>query len=276
MNISIFTDELKNDDLAEALDTFRGWGLQWVDLRNRLFGKRLEALDAAELNRLRAMLDERGLKTACLESGLAKVHLPDADRRRRDAADLENLVRAADALDCRLVRSFFYWQPVKAAPEEAGTLHERADRMEQALAMFEPLARRARQAGLTLAFENCGVATWEVKAFIDKLGGPGLGMAWDVKNGWFSETEIIARDEAAYIRGNARLTRVVHVKGHGALPGTPDSIPYERVLAGLAAEGFGGAVSIETHNSKPEIDNVTFGRQILDHLRTCLPSGRVT
>lgn len=273
MFATVFTDELKIEDITEALDTLHAWGVEWVDLRKRIFGGTFYELDADGLKRLRTMLDERGMKVACLESSLAKAHLPDAAGQRRQAENLEGVIRAADALDCRLVRSFFYWQPRKDAPDEAGTLHERPDRLEQALTMFEPLAKRAGEAGLTLAFENCGVATWEVKAFIDALGGDNLDLAWDVFNGWNTEAELRERDDAAYIRDNARRTRLVHVKGAGALPGAPNSVPYDRVLPALAAEGFDGGVSIETHNSKPEVCDVTFTKQVLDHVRACLTSG---
>ncbi len=272
MKISIFTDEFKNDDIVEALDIIQSWDMQWVDFRNRIFGKPIHALDDAELKKLRALLDERGLRVACIESSLAKVHLPDETRQREETEKLEGIIRAADALDCRLVRSFFYWQPKKEAADETGTLHERPDRMQQALSMFEPLVARAREAGLTLAFENCGVATWEVKAFINALGGDDLGLAWDVRNGWDWDVDLRGDDEAAYIRDLTRLTHVIHVKGYGALPGRQDYIPYDRILPIVAAEGFDGPVSIETHNSKPEIDNVKFSKQVLDHLHECIPA----
>ncbi len=111
MYASIFTDEVKIDDLAEALDLFHSWGMERVDLRDRVFGGPFHALDDAGFKRLRSMLDARNLQVACLESSLAKVHLPDKERQQQEAQKLEGIIRAADALDCRLVRSFFYWQP---------------------------------------------------------------------------------------------------------------------------------------------------------------------
>ena len=63
--------------------------------------------------------------------------IPGAERQQAEAAKLEGIIRAADALDCRLVRSFFYWQP---PPEQAGALAVRPDLLAQAIELFLPLA----------------------------------------------------------------------------------------------------------------------------------------
>jgi len=274
MHISIFTDEL-GLDLAEGLPILRSWDLQHVDLRGRVFRKAFESLAPDELAEVKRLLRERGMKVACLQSSLAKVHLPDHDRRRAEAEKLEGLVRAADALDCRLARVFFYWQPKDAQRGQAAV---RPDVLQQVLDLFAPLADRAKRAGLVLAFENCGVTTDECLAVLDALGEPTWGLAWDVANEWFT-SPARRRDEAACTARLAARTRCVHVKAAGIVAGLGETLPWDRVLQTLDNSGLTGPVSIETHNPRPaEVSHVDMCKAVLDALRKAWPAaapGRV-
>jgi len=264
---SVFTDELRLP-FEEALDVLASWNLTHVDLRGGIFGRAIEALSDEHLARVKAALEARGLQVGALESSLAKVHLPDAARRAKEAEKLEGLIRAADALGCRLARAFFYWQP---GPEQAGQLAARPDLVQQVLDAFMPLAERAREAGLVLAFENCGVTTDEVLAVLDALGVPGWGLAWDVANGWFASEQAKA-DPARYINRLAPVTRLVHVKAQGAVPALGDTVPYERVLNGLHNQGFDGPVTIETHNPDQSVTALDQTRATLETIRRAWPS----
>jgi sugar phosphate isomerase/epimerase len=123
MYLSIFTDELKIPDTAQTLATLAGWGYEYVDFRGLVFGKAIDSLDQNELAELKQMLAKHNLKVGCLQSSLAKVHLPDQERRAVEAQKLEGLIRAADALDCRLIRAFNYWQPQHAASRHVKCWH---------------------------------------------------------------------------------------------------------------------------------------------------------
>jgi len=211
MFLSIFSDELAMD-ITEAVPIIKGWGLEYVDLRGRVFGRAAEALPPERLGELRRLIDDHGMKVGCLQSSLAKVHLPDAEREKAEAEKLEGIVRAADALDCRLVRAFFYWQP----PEElSGELAIRPDEQQKVLDLFAPLAERAKAAGLILAFENCGVTPDEVLAIVDALGAANWGLAWDVRNGWDCDER--RNDPRAFILRLAQRAKLLHVKARGAV-----------------------------------------------------------
>ena len=267
MNISIFSDEL-GLDVAQGIPVIKSWGLDHVDFRGLVFGKNIAALDADQLRQLRKLLDDNGLKTGCIQSFLAKVHLPDATRQQAEKQKLDGLIRAADALDCRLIRAFHYWQPEK---EQCGQLAVRPDMLQHALDMFAPLAERAKQAGLTLAFENCGVNTDEVLAFLDALAIPSWGLAWDVANTWDCEER--KRDEDAYIRKMAKRSRLLHIKAYGAIEGlAPFVIPYHKVLIACHNIGMEGPVSIETHTPDQTVSNVDRSKQVLDVLQKAWPT----
>jgi len=264
---SIFTDELKVD-FPKALDQIRSWGLDAVDLRGLVFGKAFEDLTDAELAEVKRLLDERGLRVGCLQSSLAKVHLPAPERQRAEESKLEGIIRASQALGCRLVRVFHYWQPTG---EEAGQLAVRPDLLQQVLTMFAPLAARAREAGLVLAFENCGVTTAEVAAVLDALGVPEWGLAWDVANEWSSPAR---RDnETDYLVACARRARCVHVKAAGAVEGVgQEAIPYYRVLATCAAAGLEGPVSAETHNPDRSVSDAEMSRRVVQAIQRAWPT----
>lgn len=267
MYLSIFTDEL-GVDVAEGIPVIKSWGLDHADFRGLVFGRSIHALDDGQLRRLRELLDTHGMKTGCIQSSLAKVHLPDAAIQRAEQDKLEGLIRAADALECRLVRVFHFWQPGK---EERGQLAVRPDMLQRALDLFEPLARRAKEAGLVLAFENCGVTPDEVFAILDALAMPNWGMAWDVANTWNCEER--KRDEDAYIRRMVKRAKALHIKAHGSVEGVaPFLIPYEKVLHACHNAGMEGPVSIETHNPDPAVSHVDRSRQVLATLRKAWPT----
>lgn len=265
---SIFSDEL-GKDIAEAAPVIRGWGLKHVDLRGKVFGGAVEVVPPDRLGELRKLLDDNGLKVGALQSSLAKVHLPDDERRQAEAQKLEGIIRAADALDCRLARVFFYWQP---RDETRGRLAELPDQQEILLDMFAPLARRAKEAGITLAFENCGVTGEEIFAFLDKLGEPSWGLAWDVNNTWDSDAR--RADEDEFIRARAKRAKMLHVKAKGAVAGFSEhSIPYEKILYVCAASGVPGSVAVETHNPDPEgFSDQAMSRRVVDVVRKAWPT----
>ena len=264
---SVFTDEL-GIDIEEALPIIRSWGLEHCDLRGRVVGGHFEDLRLEQLVRLRELLDRHGMAVGCLQSSLAKVHLPGAERRQAEAAKLEGIIRAADAFDCRLVRAFFYWQP---PTESIGSLSVRPDLLQPVLDAFGPLAERARVAGLQLAFENCGVTPDEVFTVLNAVDQPSWGLAWDVNNDWSSEER--HRDEMAYMGRLAERTLCVHVKARTALSELSDApIPYGRVLAACRSAGLEGPVSVETHNPDRTVSDAERSHRVVQVIRRAWPS----
>jgi predicted dehydrogenase/sugar phosphate isomerase/epimerase len=269
MQLSIFTDEL-GMDVTKALPIIKGWGLDVVDFRGRMFGKPIERLTDEELTELRKQLDDLGMRTGCIESSLAKVHLPDAERMAAEAEKLEGIIRAADALDCRLVRSFFYWQPTADSGLQ-GALAIRPDEQQKVMDAFAPLAKRAKEANLVLAFENCGVCHDEVIAMLSMFDVPEWGMAWDVANTWnCPERE---QGVEAYCKRLIPYARQLHVKARGAVPGIVDfSIPWDTVLDIAANAGLQGPVSVETHNPDKTKSNEDVSKQLVNIIQAAWPS----
>ena len=180
MYISIFTDELFMD-IYEALPIIKSWGMTHVDFRGMINGKTIEKQTDEELYALKAALDKYGLKPGVIQSSLCKVHLPDKARQAEEMEKLEGIIRASNILGTKMVRSFFYWQHEQTDPA-CGELATRPDALAQVLDMFAPIAKRAKEAGLQLAFENCGVTPDEVICVLEALKVPEWSLAWDVSN----------------------------------------------------------------------------------------------
>lgn len=270
MFLSVFSDELAMD-VTKALPTIKSWGMDHVDFRGRVFRKGIEVLDDKELKELRQLVDDNGLTVGCLQTSLCKVHLPDEERRKKEAGKLEGIIRAADALDCRLVRSFHYWQPERLDSARAGALAVQLDAMQQVLDMFGPIADRARAAGLVMAFENCGVLPDEVFGLLDALDVPGWGLAWDVANTWDCDER--RQDEDAYIKRMVKRSICVHVKAGGALDWLPrELIPYGKVMNICHGLGMIGPVSAETHNPDKSVSDEDATRQVVEAIRRAWPA----
>ncbi len=247
MFLSLFTDEL-NMDFYDALPKIKEWGLEYVDFRGRVNGKAIENQTDAELKELKRILDENGLKVGAIQSSLCKVHLPDEARRKKEEEKLEGLIRACDALDYRLVRAFNYWQHGERE-EGLGDLAVRPDMMNLVLEMFEPIRRRALEAGLVLSFENCGQTPDEVIAFLDAVKVPLWGMAFDCAN-MFDILPEARGDATAYFTKCIYRANMIHVKARATLDAFPQfrNVPWARVLRAVSARNMEMPVSIETHN----------------------------
>lgn len=245
MYISVFTDELHRE-VTETLPIFAEWGMEYVDFRGLVNGLPIEKQSAQQLKDLRAQVDGLGLKTAVIQSSLCKVHLPDEDTIKLEQQKLEGIIRACDALDCNMVRSFNFWQYPETDPR-CGELAMRPDMLSRVLEMYYPIAQRAKEAGLILGFENCGQTPDEAIAVLEALNVPGWGLAWDVSN-MFEYLPEAQGDCIDYFTKALKYANMLHVKCRGVLPEIDrKKVPWDRVLKGAAVTGKNMPVSIETH-----------------------------
>ena len=273
MYISIFSDELFRD-VYEVLPIIRSWGMEYVDFRGLINGKGIEDQTEEELRALKRALDDTGLKAGVIQSSLCKVHLPDRERMAREMQKLDGIIRASEILETKLVRSFFCWQHGQNDPA-CGELAMRPDALGQVLALFDPVARRAKEAGLILGFENCGATPEEVITVLDALKVPGWGMAWDVSN-MFELLPEARGDCVDYFTRALGYANMIHVKARG-VPALPElaykKVPWDRVLAGVAATGKDMPVSVETHVPKESgLDKVETSRRVYEYVKKTVPA----
>jgi sugar phosphate isomerase/epimerase len=247
MHLSVFSDEL-GTDIKEAAAAIKSWGSEYIDLRGMINGKNIEYQTDAELTELKMFLDDMGLAVGALQTSLCKVNLPDMPRQKEELKKLEGIIRAADALDCRLIRCFNYWQHKNEDPLY-GTLKDRPQDLSLITQMMAPITARAKEAGLMLSFENCGQTPDEVIAVLDALSNPEWGMAWDVTN----HVNILADDsdtEREFAKCIDRAT-MLHAKSWGIVDEVLiKKAPWERITDLVRKSGKDLPVCVETHNPK--------------------------
>ncbi|MBQ8324331.1 MAG: Gfo/Idh/MocA family oxidoreductase [Clostridia bacterium] len=273
MYISIFSDEFYQD-IYQVLPVIKSWGMTHVDFRGMINGKPIEKQTDEELHALKAALDSYGLKAGVIQSSLCKVHLPDKERQAKEQEKLEGIIRASQILGTKLVRSFFYWQHAQDDPA-CGELATRPDALSEVLDMFAPIAKRAREAGLILGFENCGVTPNEVICVLEALQVPEWGMAWDVSN-MFELLPEAQGDCVEYFTKALKYANMVHVKSRG-VPTIPElkykKVPWERVLAGVAVTGKDMPISVETHvPADSALDKIDTCKRVYDYVKKAIPS----
>ncbi len=215
-------NSMAGDEPAGQMDRHVAWSVRLLDLKDRLFGKRVLELTDDEAAGIAAMADERGLEVYCLSTDLFGGDL-DAGEGYGEAelARAARAVELAGILDAKYVRLL------------AGGADRTDDRPDCAsLLACEPwiasayaeAARLIADAGLAATVENevgrCILRTpADVKAFFDALGpDAGADFTWDVQNLWqmgtFPSMEVY--------RAFADRVGYLHLKGGQCEPGDPD------------------------------------------------------
>ena len=277
MQLSVITDEI-SQHLESALDVCDQAGVKTIELR-AIDGVSIVEHDEARLARIKSILDGRGLRVCAIASPFLKSHvysdgLPSGEMHSAAAASrdqqwtiLESALRAARVLGAPMVRAFSFWRLPN--PEIA---------REELVAVLTEALRRAEAAGIKLGLENeyaCNVATGaEAGWVLRRIPSPTFGIIWDPGN----EAKLGSRpfpDGYAHIRG-----RVIHVQlkdldaqGNWTRIGT-GAIDYVGQLRALAADGYEGALSLETHYTIPNGGSAGASRESLAAIRDlCAQAG---
>lgn len=262
--IAAITDEF-SQDIGTAVRAMSEIGMTGAELRV-VFGKNIIDLTDAELDRAREIVAERGLEIISIASPLLKCVLPDAPavdpRFQQDIFaskhTFEDQPRLADRAfeiaaraGARIVRVFSYWRTVQ--PEAC------FDRIVRAL---EHLAAHAAPHGQIIGLENehaCNIATArETARVLAAVNHPNLKVVWDPANAYIS-------GETPYPDGYRLLPvdRIVHVHAkdcrvedhHPAWgPLGECGIDWKGQVRALAADGYQGYISLETHWQGPDGD----------------------
>ena len=262
--IAAITDEFSLD-FETAIRSMAETGLPGAELR-MLFGKNIIDLTNAELDHACEMAARHGLEIISVASPLLKCVLPDAPeidaRFQQDVfasahtfTDQPRLAdrafEIAERTGARIVRVFSYWRTVRPA--------ECFERIARAL---EDLAAQAALHGLTIGLENehaCNIATGaETAGVLAAVAHPNLRAVWDPANALIS-------GETAYPDGYRSLpaARIAHVhakdcrvEGHRPIwcAVGDGAVDWEGQIRALAADGYQGWISLETHWTGPRGD----------------------
>jgi sugar phosphate isomerase/epimerase len=262
--IAAITDEF-SPDLETAARSMAAIPMTGAELR-MVSGKNIIDLTDDELAHAVRICDSHGLRIVSIASPLLKCVLPDApnvdERFQQDMfaakygfGDQPRLTARAFAIahrtGARIVRVFSYWRTVQPAAC--------FDRIVDAL---RDLAVKAAGEDLIVGIENehaCNIATAsEAAKVLAAVDHPNLQLVWDPANCLLSgENPFPDGYRALPVRRIAHVhIKDCHVENHKPVwgPAGACAIDWKGQIAALAADGYCGWISLETHWPGPAGD----------------------
>jgi sugar phosphate isomerase/epimerase len=235
-----FADEI-SPELDEQLNTLVDESMRYMELRS-VWDKNVLDLTDEELEKVKSVASERGIRTSSIGSPIGKVSITEPFERHMER--FRRALYAADVMQAPYLRVFSFFIPEGQEP---------ALYRDEVLERMGMLAGEAEDAGVTLLHENEKEIYGDVPSrCVDILAGvdsPALRAAWDAAN--FVQCEVsrpytegyeLLRPYVAYVHIKDALAssgRVVPAgEGDGQLPET---------LSALRASGFDGFFSLEPH-----------------------------
>lgn len=255
--IAAITDEF-SQDLETAARSMSAVGMTGAELR-MVDGKNIIDLTDAELDRAGEILRRHSLEIISIASPLLKCVLPDApdvDPRfqqdifasRHTFADQPRLAdrafEIAEKTGARIIRVFSYWRTVQPAACFERIAHA-----------LESLAAQAAVHDRIIGLENehaCNIATAaETATLLTSVSHPNLRVVWDPANAYVS-------GEIPYPDGYSLLplNRIAHVHAKDCFMRDhrpvwcalgEGEVDWKGQVRSLAAEDYGGWISLETH-----------------------------
>ena len=271
MTPAVITDEI-SQDLERALSTMGEHGVSVAELRN-VYDRYIVDADEALLQRVEADLKKHGATVCCLDTPLFKCDLdapkatsgPTHGATARTLADQQTLllhsIDLAKRFGTTYLRIFSFWKHGALTPE----IEERiADELVRPCELAE-------RAGITLLLENehaCYLDTAaETARVIERIGSPALKMVYDPGNSFFAgEQAFPAGYDAArnhYVHVHVKDARV-NADGMPAWCAVGDGeLDYPGLFAAMRADGYRGAIALETHYKGADGDAETASRESL-------------
>jgi sugar phosphate isomerase/epimerase len=238
-SLSGFGDEVDPDPAIQAA-VLLALGASHIEVRSA-WGTNVSELEQDAVERLKAILDEKGLKVSAVASPIGKVdvNLPVG----HEVARLRQIISVAKGLDTGYIRIFSFYRAEGQSREDI-----RAAVMERMAA----LAEEAAASGIVLLHENekgiYGDTPERVLDIMETVESPALRVAWDNAN--FVQVGV-----KPYTGGYAMLRPYLeYFQVKDAMATTGEVVPagegdgeLDATIAALKADGFAGFASLEPH-----------------------------
>jgi sugar phosphate isomerase/epimerase len=260
-------------DFEEALRIMKGYGLEWVEIRN-VWGIYNTEASPAQIARLKELLAKYEFKVSVVDTALFKCALPgtklaaDSKDVYSYAEQMDLLKRASDrahSFGTDKLRGFTFWrvaEPERLYPRIAEEIERAAD--------------VARRAGVRLVLEDegsCNVGTGrELALLLKHVAASNVGVNWDVGNGCW-------QGEAPFPRGYEALPKQrlwhLHVKGVECASGFKDcretladqgQIDLLGQFRALVRDGYQETISLECEFAAPGLSHQETTRRSLEGL----------
>lgn len=226
-------------------------------------GKNIMDLSDDDLDRVEALVRQRGFEVISIASPLFKCVLPGApevDARfqqdmfaaKHTFEDQPRLAERAFAIanrfGAKIVRVFSFWRTVQ--PEAC---------FESVVRELERIAESASKHGLIIGLENehaCNIATAaETRRVLDRVQHPNLQVVWDPANAYVSGEDpfpggyrLLPRERVVHVHA-----KDCHMEGLKPIWGPLGTrgVDWKGQVSALLSDGYKGYLSLETHWAGP-------------------------
>lgn len=245
MKLSFITDEV-TQSFAGAVRFAKENGLSGLELRS-VEDMPIDAVPEKTLRAWRQRLDAENLAVCGLAGSFYKC-LPEPDAIEAELAKLERLCDAADILGCEALRGFAFFAPTAEkkpalpaealAPYFARPIEILRRRGKTLLLEADPSVNTSNHASLAALLRAIGSPCVRAifdpgNCLYDPLGETPFPEGYEAIRPWFAHVHI---KDAVRTAGDTRCVKV----GTG-------QVHYPALLRRLAADGYDGWLSMETH-----------------------------
>ncbi|MGN7798256.1 sugar phosphate isomerase/epimerase family protein [Leifsonia sp. 22587] len=238
--LSGFGDEIDQDPVVQVA-VLQALGASCIEVRSA-WGVNIVDLDGEQLNRLAAVLEERGMGVSAIASPVGKVDV--ALPVEHEVERLDRAIAAADRLGTRYIRLFSFFRA------EGVTVESIRD---DVMVRMRALADRAEAAGVVLLHENekdiYGDTPERCLDIVETVGSPALRLAWDSAN--FVQVGVAHPFDDGYALLRPHLE---YLQVKDALAATGEVVPAGEgdgqvleTLTALRDDGYAGFASLEPH-----------------------------
>lgn len=257
-------------------------GLLWTDLKTGLPGKPVLDLTLEEAARIQLLLEEAGLRVACLSTSLFHEPLHRGERHfiERHLAQVPHLLRLASIFRPRFVRLL---APSQAEDRVAGDAPSLWQDYSWILVLLREAVDAAAAQGQPVTLEN----EWDrsilrdpeaVEDFFEALDRKDrVVFTWDIQNMW-QQGPFPSLESYRRLRPYLGL---IHLKGGEAAPGTdrltwscglrPASWPVREIVGAALADGAAAVYCLNSSHGRPGLREASPWRDDLAYLRESFP-----
>jgi sugar phosphate isomerase/epimerase len=250
-------------DFEEALKILKGFGLEWVEIRN-VYGKYNTEATPDEIKKIKGLLGQYGFHVSAVDTALFKCTLPGT----KPPANPKDLYPYAEQMDLlkRAAERAHAWGTTNLRGFSFFRVADPAAIVKRVAEELDKAAEVAHAAGMRILIEDEGTTNvgtaHEIARLIAAVKAPNVGVNWDAGNGNYS-------GEVSYPTGYDLLpkTRIwnVHVKGVVCAPGLKDCkeafagegvIDLVGQLRALGRDHYTGSMSLECEYTAPGMSHM--------------------
>lgn len=277
-------NSMVSEDFEESLRIHREWGLEWLDIRDGVYGHWVKTLDVNTAKRAKEKIDEAGLKVYCLSTSLFFADIERGERffREQHLAKVDRHIEVAEVLQPKVTRLIAAQLPSRGEDEAAMDLIE--SEYPWVIDVYREAIDRITGSGLSVTIENeafrCFLSRLDdFERFFAALDRDGkVGLTWDVQNHWatgvFPTREVYERLRP--------LIQYYHVKG-GQDDGTSarnlkwncsledSDWPVRELTEAVALDGVSPVICLNPSQhgeQNPDYDYSNIVKRDIDFLRT--------